>query len=64
MDGQPKTVADDDASSLEGGVETPIERRKIPNDDSSCTSAISNYFVIKNVMVLIILIIWIIMITW
>ena len=46
MDGQPKIVAYENASSLEGSVDTPLSRWKIPNDDSSFTSAIANYFVI------------------
>ena len=45
MDGRPKVVAGDNASSLEGSLETPLSRRKIPNDDSYCTSAMANYFV-------------------
>ena len=48
MDGQPNIVAGDDASSLEGGVETPLSRRKIPNYESSCTIVMANYFVRKN----------------
>ena len=38
MDVRPKIVAGDDASSMEGSVETPISRRKMPNYESSCTS--------------------------
>ena len=48
MDGRPKIVAGGDASSLEGIFETPISRHKMPNDESSCTGEIVNYFVRKN----------------
>ena len=42
-------MAGDDASYLDGSVETqlPLSRRKIYNDESSCTSAMDNYFVKK-----------------
>ena len=39
MDGRPNILAGDDASSLEESMETPLSRRKMPNDDPSCTSA-------------------------
>ena len=40
-------MAGDDASYLDGSVETqlPLSRRKIYNDESSCTSARVNHFV-------------------
>ena len=38
-------MADDDASSLQGSVETPISHQKRPNYDSSCTSEIAILFV-------------------
>ena len=49
MDEWPKVVSGDDASSLDGSVENtlPLSRQKMPNDESSCTSAIDNYFVWK-----------------
>ena len=40
-----KIVAGDYASSLGESVKTSLSRRKIPNDDSSCTSAMANDFV-------------------
>ena len=47
MDERPKIMVGDDASSLEGCVETPLSRRKMLNDESSCTSEMANYFVRK-----------------
>ena len=49
MDGRPKIVAGDYASSFDGSVETPLtlSRWKMPNDESSSTSAMANYFVRK-----------------
>ena len=46
MDGRPKVVAGDDASSLDGILNTPmsLSLRKIPNDESSCTSAMNILF--------------------
>ena len=43
MYGRPKVVAGDDASSIDVSVETPLplSRRKMPNDESSCTSAMA-----------------------
>ena len=35
MYGRPNIVAGDDASSLDGSVETTLSRRKIPNNESS-----------------------------
>ena len=64
MDWQPETVAGDDASSIEGSMETHISLWKIPNDDSSYTSAMANYFIRKKLMVLIIFIRWSTRITW
>ena len=64
MDGWPNIVAGDNDYSLEGSVDTPISRLKFPNDESSCTNEMANYFERKKVMVLIILIRWIMMITW
>ena len=46
------------------GQETPLSRRKIPNDESSCTSAMANFFVRNFFMLLIILIRYIMRITW
>ena len=42
-------MAGDDASCLDGSVETPLplSRWKIPNDESSFTSVMVNYFVWK-----------------
>ena len=40
-------MAGDDASSLEVGVDTPLSYWKIPKYDSSCTSVMANYFVMK-----------------
>ena len=54
----------DDASSLEVSVDTPLLLQKIPNDESSCTSAMENYFLRKKGMVLIIFIRRIIRTTW
>ena len=39
MDWRPNIVAGDDASYLEVSVDTPLSRQKIPNYESSCTSA-------------------------
>ena len=41
-------MAADDFSSLEVSVETPLSCQKTPNDESSCTSIMVNYFVRKN----------------
>ena len=41
MDGQTKIVAGDNASSLEGSVETPLSSQKVPNNESSFTSAMT-----------------------
>ena len=47
MDGRTNIVAGDDYSFLEGIVETPLSCRKMQNDESSCTSAMANFFVRK-----------------
>ena len=49
MDGRPKVVAGDDTSYFDGSVDTPLHllHWKIHNDESSCTSAMDNYFVRK-----------------
>ena len=64
MDGIPKIVAGDDSSYLEVGVDTPLSRRKIKNYESSCTSTMEKTFSMEKFMVLIILIRWIMRITW
>ena len=53
MYGRPKVVAGDDASSIDVSVETPLplSRRKMPNDESSCTSAMANFFCGSRLMV-------------
>ena len=44
---RPKAMAGDDASSIYGSVENPLQLscRKMTNYESSCTSAMANYFV-------------------
>ena len=46
---RPKVMAGDDEYPLYGSVETPLtlSGRKMPNDESSCISAMTNYFVWK-----------------
>ena len=56
MDGRPKIVAHDDASSLDGSTENPLSRKKMTNYESSCTLAMAYYFLRGKVIVLIILI--------
>ena len=41
MNGRPNIVAGGNASSLEGSMETPISRRKMPNYESYFTSTIA-----------------------
>ena len=48
MDGRTKIVACEYASYLKGSVENPLSRRKMPNYESSCTIAMTNFFVRKN----------------
>ena len=48
MNGRSKIVDVYYDSILDESVETPLSRRKIPNDESSCTNAMSNYFVKKS----------------
>ena len=58
-------MAGGDASSLEGSVETPLSRQKIPNDASSFNSTMAKtIFKGGGVMVLIILIRWRMRINW
>ena len=45
MDGRPNSVDSGNASSLEGIMETPPSYWKIINYESSCTSAMANYFI-------------------
>ena len=45
MDWRPEIVAGDNASSLEGSVETSISSQKMPNDESYCNSVMDNDFV-------------------
>ena len=47
--GRPKVMASYEASLLYGRVETllPLSCQKIPNNEPSCTSEMSNYFVQK-----------------
>ena len=42
-------VAGDNAYYLEGSVETPLSRHKMPTYESSCTSAMANYFIRKKI---------------
>ena len=51
MDGRLKIMAGDDSSYLEGSVETPLSRHKIPNEESYCTIAMENVFVRKKMYV-------------
>ena len=44
MDGRPKIMDGDDASYHEGSVDTPLSHQKIPDYESSCTSAMANCF--------------------